>query len=36
MILAIIEQNQRADGSVRIPDVLVPLMGKEEILPRSS
>jgi seryl-tRNA synthetase len=30
-ILAILENNQQADGSVRIPDVLVPWVGKERI-----
>ena len=28
---AIIEHGQQADGSVRIPDVLVPFMGKDVI-----
>ena len=33
-LVAILEQNQEADGSVRVPDVLVPYMGGiERILP---
>jgi seryl-tRNA synthetase len=27
VLIAILENNQRADGSVKIPDVLVPYMG---------
>jgi seryl-tRNA synthetase len=30
---AILEQLQQADGSVRVPDVLVPRMGKEILKP---
>jgi seryl-tRNA synthetase len=32
-ILAILENNQQADGSVVIPEVLVPWVGKERIVP---
>ena len=28
---ALIENNQQADGTIKIPDVLVPYMGKEFI-----
>ena len=31
-LVAIMEQNQLADGRVRIPSILVPLMGGQEIL----
>lgn len=31
ILIAIIENNQQADGSIRIPDVLVPYMGKTVI-----
>ena len=31
MIIAIIENYQQADGTVKVPDVLVPFMGKEVI-----
>ena len=31
ILVAILENYQQADGSVKIPDVLVPLMGKSEI-----
>ncbi|KAJ6663781.1 hypothetical protein lerEdw1_009860 [Lerista edwardsae] len=31
MLIAIIESNQRKDGSVRVPEVLQPLMGMETI-----
>jgi seryl-tRNA synthetase len=34
-MLAILENNQQADGSVRIPEVLRPWVGKESITPRS-
>jgi len=33
VLIAIIETYQQADGSVRVPDVLVPLMGVERIGP---
>ncbi|MEI8008272.1 MAG: hypothetical protein WCI00_02255 [bacterium] len=31
IMVAIIENNQQADGTIKIPDVLVPYMGKEFI-----
>ncbi len=31
ILIAIIENNQQADGSIKIPDVLVPYMGKQYI-----
>jgi len=31
VLIAIIENNQQADGTIKIPDVLVPYMGKEYI-----
>ncbi|MFA7298232.1 MAG: serine--tRNA ligase [Candidatus Absconditabacterales bacterium] len=31
VLIAIIENNQQADGTIKIPDVLVPYMGKEFI-----
>lgn len=30
-LVALIENNQQADGSIKVPDVLVPYMGKEKI-----
>jgi len=32
-LVAILEQNQQADGSVRIPAALVPYMGGVEVIP---
>jgi seryl-tRNA synthetase len=32
VIIAILETYQQADGSVRVPDVLVPYMGGQEVL----
>ena len=34
-MLAILENYQNADGSVTIPEVLVPLCGFDKILPKS-
>jgi len=34
ILVAILENGQQEDGSVRIPDVLVPLVGKEVLTPR--
>ena len=34
-MIAIMENYQQADGSVRIPEVLQPFVGKEVIRPRS-
>jgi seryl-tRNA synthetase len=31
VLIAIIENNQQADGTIKIPEVLVPYMGKEYI-----
>ena len=31
ILVALLENNQRADGSIRIPEVLVPYVGKEVI-----
>lgn len=31
VLIALIENNQQADGTIKIPDVLVPYMGKEFI-----
>lgn len=31
ILIALIENNQTADGKIRIPSVLVPFMGKEWI-----
>ena len=31
ILIALIENNQQADGTIKIPDVLVPYMGKEFI-----
>jgi seryl-tRNA synthetase len=33
-IAALLENNQSADGSIRLPDALVPYMGAERLLPR--
>ena len=33
-IAALLENNQTADGAVRIPDVLVPYLGADRLLPR--
>jgi seryl-tRNA synthetase len=33
-IVAILENNQQADGSVIIPEVLRPMIGKDRIVPR--
>lgn len=35
-LLAILENNQQADGSVLVPEVLRPWVGKERILPKKS
>ena len=32
-LVAVLEQGQRADGSVRLPDALVPYTGFEELTP---
>ncbi len=32
-IIAVLETHQRADGSVDVPEVLIPLMGKDRLLP---
>ena len=32
-LVAILEQNQQADGSVRIPAALVPYMGGVDVIP---
>lgn len=34
-IIAILENNQQSDGTIRIPKVLVPLMGMDQITPRN-
>jgi seryl-tRNA synthetase len=34
-LIALLENNQEADGSVRIPDALVPYFGKERLSPRA-
>jgi seryl-tRNA synthetase len=34
-IIALLENNQTADGSVRIPDALVPYLGVERLTPRA-
>ena len=34
-IIALLENNQEADGSVRLPDALVPYMGVERLQPRA-
>jgi seryl-tRNA synthetase len=34
-LVALLENNQEADGSVRVPDVLVPYFGKERLTPRA-
>lgn len=34
-LLAIIENNQNEDGSVTVPDILVPYIGRTEILPKA-
>ncbi len=34
ILVAILENGQQEDGSVRIPDVLVPFVGKDVLLPR--
>ena len=31
IMVAIIENNQQADGTIKIPEVLIPYMGKEFI-----
>jgi seryl-tRNA synthetase len=33
-IVALLENNQAADGSVRIPEALVPYLGTERLTPR--
>ncbi len=33
ILVAILENGQQRDGSVRVPDVLVPFMGKEALVP---
>ncbi|CAN5180535.1 serine--tRNA ligase [soil metagenome] len=35
-IIAVLETHQRADGSVVVPDVLVPLMGKDVLTPATT
>jgi len=35
-IIAILENNQQADGSVLVPEVLRPFLGKDRITPRTS
>ena len=34
-IIALLENNQQADGSVRVPEVLVPYLGTERLVPRA-
>jgi seryl-tRNA synthetase len=34
MLIAIMDNYQQADGSVLVPDVLVPVMGKDRLVPR--
>ncbi len=34
-IIALLENNQQSDGSVRIPDALVPWLGLERLVPRA-
>jgi seryl-tRNA synthetase len=33
-MLALLENNQQADGSVRIPQALVPYLGTDRLTPR--
>jgi seryl-tRNA synthetase len=33
-VIAILENYQQADGSVRVPEALVPWMGKQTLVPR--
>ncbi len=35
-VVALLENNQEADGSVRIPDALVPYFGRERLTPRAT
>ena len=34
MLIAILDNYQQADGSVKVPDVLVPVMAKDRLVPR--
>jgi seryl-tRNA synthetase len=34
-IIALLENNQQADGSVRVPEALVPYLGTERLVPRA-
>lgn len=34
-IVALLENNQQADGSVRVPDALVPYLGRDRLTPRA-
>jgi seryl-tRNA synthetase len=34
-IIALLENNQAADGSVRMPEVLVPYLGTDRLTPRA-
>ena len=34
-IIALLENNQAADGSVRVPEALVPYLGTERLTPRA-
>ena len=35
MIIAILENYQQADGSVRVPDAIRAITGKEQLVPRT-